>query len=87
MTQAGLDQVNSPDNASANSMQQAFETVECTLKAENWFFETVRKELQKVAPLSEFPTITGSNGHDYMLHLTQFLFFLNALDCRSTPCS
>ncbi len=26
-------------------------------------------------------TITGSNGHDYLLHLTQFLFFLQALDC------
>lgn len=81
MTQAGLEQLNSPENSGANSMHQAFETVECTLKAENWFFETVRKELEKVAPLSEFPTITGSNGHDYMLHLTQFLFFLNALDC------
>ena len=81
MTQAGLDQLDTTENAGADSVRQAFETVECALKAENWFFETIRKELQKVAPLSEFPTVTGSNGHDYMLHLTQFLFFLNALDC------
>lgn len=81
MTQAGLDQANNSDNASENSARLAFETVECALRAENWFFETVRKELKKTAPLSEFPTITGSNGHDYVLHLTQFLFFLKALDC------
>lgn len=81
MTQVGLDQANSTDSTSADNARLAFETVECALRAENWFFETVRKELTKVAPLSEFPTVTGSNGHDYVLHLTQFLFFLNALDC------
>ncbi len=64
-----------------DSVQLAFETVECTLRAENWFFETVRKELAKTADLSDFPTIMGSNGHDYLLHFTQFMFFLKALDC------
>lgn len=66
---------------SEDSVRLAFETVEATLRAENWFFETVRNELSKAAPLSEFPTIMGANGHDYLLHFTQFLFFLKALDC------
>lgn len=65
----------------ANTLVAAFETVEASLRAENWFFETVRAELQKAGPLSEFPTITGANGHDYLLHFTQFMFFLRALDC------
>ena len=64
-----------------DSMLRAFETVEASLRAENWFFETVRTKLEETAPLSEFPTIMGSNGHDYLLHFTQFLFFLKALDC------
>lgn len=64
-----------------DSVRLAFETVEATLRAENWFFETVRAELSKVAPLSDFPTVMGANGHDYLLHFTQFLFFLKALDC------
>ncbi|MEM9581668.1 MAG: hypothetical protein AAGA08_00980 [Pseudomonadota bacterium] len=63
------------------SIVRAFETVEASLRAENWFFETIRKKLEETAPLSEFPTIMGSNGHDYLLHFTQFLFFLKALDC------
>lgn len=66
---------------SGDSVRLAFETVECTLRAENWFFETVRKELAKSADLSDFPTIMGSNGYDYLLHFTQFIFFLKALDC------
>ncbi len=65
----------------ADSMQLAFQTVEASLRAENWFFETVRAELAKTAPLTDFPTIMGANGHDYLLHFTQFLFFLKALDC------
>ena len=64
-----------------DSVQLAFATVECTLQAEAWFFETVRAELAKTAGLSEFPTIMGPNGHDYLMHFTQFLFFLRALDC------
>ncbi len=79
MTTAGLmdmDREHSPD-----SLARAFRTVEASLIAENWFFDRVREELQKTAPLSEFPTISGTNGHDYLLHFTQFLFFLRALDC------
>ena len=68
-------------SATEDSVRLAFETVEATLRAENWFFETVRAELAKTAPLSDFPTVMGSNGHDYLLHFTQFLFFLKALDC------
>lgn len=64
-----------------DSVRLAFETVEATLRAENWFFETVRAKLAETAPLSDFPTVMGSSGHDYLLHFTQFLFFLKALDC------
>lgn len=67
--------------ASQDTVRLAFETVEASLRAENWFFETVRAELSKTAPLSDFPTVMGANGHDYLLHFTQFLFFLKALDC------
>lgn len=67
--------------ATVDGVRLAFETVEATLRAENWFFETVRAELAKAAPLSDFPTVMGANGHDYLLHFTQFLFFLKALDC------
>ena len=65
-----------PDN-----LARAFATIEASLRTEDWFFQTVRNELEKTAPLSEYPTIMGSNGHDYLLHFTQFLFFLRALDC------
>ena len=67
--------------ASEDTVALAFQTVEATLRSENWFFETVRAELAKTAPLSDFPTVMGANGHDYLLHFTQFLFFLKALDC------
>lgn len=79
LTEAVEDIPGSP--ASEDSMRLAFETVEASLRAENWFFETVRAELAKTAPLSDFPTVMGANGHDYLLHFTQFLFFLKALDC------
>jgi len=69
------------DAGPEDSVRLAFETVEATLRAENWFFETVRAKLAETAPLSDFPTVMGSNGHDYLLHFTQFLFFLKALDC------
>lgn len=67
--------------ASGVSLALAFQTVEASLRAEDWFFQTIRKALEDKAPLSDFPTIMGSNGHDYLLHFTQFLFFLRALDC------
>ncbi len=73
--------MNETDKKAQFSLLHAFETVEASLRTENWFFETVRAELQKTAPLSDFPTIMGSNGHDYLLHFTQFMFFLRALDC------
>jgi len=66
----------------AGQVELAFLTVEATLKAEDWFLETVRAELAKKAPLTDFETVTGPNGHDFLLHLTQFLFFLEALDCQ-----
>lgn len=71
----------SENDSAKDSMMRAFETVEASLRAENWFFETIRTKLEETAPLSDFPTITGANGHDYLLHFTQFLFFLKALDC------
>lgn len=69
------------DTSKTTQLVQAFETVEASLRAENWFFETVRARLAQSAPLTEFPTIMGPNGHDYLLHFTQFMFFLRALDC------
>jgi hypothetical protein len=62
---------------------RAFETVEASLRSEHWFFETVRRKLRETAPLEDFPTISGANGHDYLLQFTQFLFFLKALDCTN----
>jgi len=59
----------------------ALETVQAVLESEHWFFEAVRKELAKSAPLNEFPTVTSPNGMEYVLQLTRFLFFLRALDC------
>lgn len=64
-----------------DNLQRAFQTVEASLRAENWFLEKVRDKLEETAPLSSYPTISGTNGHDYLLHFTQFLFFLKALDC------
>lgn len=81
MTETGLQEDGTNKTSERDSLVRAFETVEASLRAENWFFETVRKKLEETAPLSEFPTIMGSNGHDYLLHFTQFLFFLKALDC------
>jgi hypothetical protein len=69
------------EQASVEQVRCAFETVHASLLAENWFLDTVRAELAKRAPLSSFPTVTSTNGHDYLLHFTQFLFFLKALDC------
>ena len=82
MTKAGSKELEAAqDSTGRESIQHAFLTVEASLRAENWFFETVRKKLAEAAPLNEFPTIMGSNGHNYLLHFTQFLFFLKALDC------
>lgn len=67
---------------SAAAVQLAFQTVESVLTAEDWFLETVRARLAEKAPLSDYETVTGPNGHDYLLHFTQFLFFLQALDCQ-----
>lgn len=64
-----------------DSLQRAFQTVDASLRTEDWFFQAVRNELEKTAPLTDYPTIMGSNGHDYLLHFAQFLFFLRALDC------
>lgn len=83
MTLAGRKELNDAPAPVGDSLRRAFETVESSLMAENWFLETVRAELMKTAPLTDFPTITGSSGHDYLLHLTQFLFFLQALDCTN----
>ena len=70
------------ERAAGNSgLGLAFETVEATLRAESWFLETVRAELSRAAPLDSFPTVMGPSGHDYLLHFTQFLFFLEALNC------
>lgn len=79
MNQAG--QQHETVQASGATLARAFQTVEAALVAEDWFFRTVRSELEKQAPLADFPTIMGSNGHDYLLHFAQFLFFLRALDC------
>lgn len=81
MIETGVQEDGTNKTPERDSLVRAFETVEASLRAENWFFETVRKKLEETAPLSEFPTIMGSNGHDYLLHFTQFLFFLKALDC------
>lgn len=81
LTQAGMDEAAHASASGADGLRLAFETVESALRAENWFLKKVRAELEKTAPLSEFPTVTGTNGHDYLFHFTQFLFFLNALDC------
>ena len=54
-----LNQAETP-TSSQDTTRLAFETVEATLRAENWFFETVRAELSKAAPLSDFPTVMGA---------------------------
>lgn len=83
MVEAGLSEAQGTDPDGRDSLKLAFDTVEIALRSENWFFETVRRKLEETASLSEFPTIMGANGHDYLLHFTQFLFFLKALDCTS----
>ncbi|OYX42603.1 MAG: hypothetical protein B7Z02_11455 [Rhodobacterales bacterium 32-67-9] len=83
MIEAGLTEAGGARGDGRESLKLAFDTVEIALRSENWFFETVRKKLEETAPLAEFPTIMGANGHDYLLHFTQFLFFLKALDCTS----
>lgn len=83
MSNAALDEMDDEQArpGGGDNLQRAFQTVEASLRAENWFLEKVRDKLEEVAPLSSYPTISGTNGHDYLLHFTQFLFFLRALDC------
>lgn len=83
MLEATVQEAKLAEAEGRDSLKIAFETVEASLRAENWFLETVRHRLEQTAPLSEFPTIMGANGHDYLLHFTQFIFFLKALDCTS----
>lgn len=71
-----------PAPPGAPDILRAMHTVEAVLVVEDWFFEKVRKELAKKAPLSDFKALSGANGHDHLLHFTQFLFFLEALECR-----
>lgn len=65
-------------------LMSAFATVQAALMADHMFFEAVRDELKKKAPLSDFPTISSPNGPDYLLEFTRFLFFLHALDCSDS---
>ena len=69
---------------SDEELARAFATVQATLMADHMFFEAVRGELRKKAPLSDFPTISSPNGPDYLLEFTRFLFFLKALDCSDS---
>ncbi len=69
---------------SDDDLISAFTTVQATLMADHMFFEAVREELKKKAPLSDFPTISSPNGPDYLLEFTRFLFFLKALDCSDS---
>ena len=63
-----------PAPPGAPDILRTMDTVEAVLVAENWFFEKVREELAKKAPLSDFEVLNGANGHDHLLHFTQFLF-------------
>lgn len=74
---------NSP--ASQADVHRAFLTVEAALRSEDWFLDAVRAELARKAPLTDYETVTSANGHDFLLHFTQFLFFLEALDCQDAP--
>ena len=65
-----------------------FETVEATRQGRQMCFSRpVRIRTREVTPpWSVIPnTVMGANGHDYLLHFTQFLFFLKALELALTP--
>lgn len=72
---------------------RALNTLEAQLQGEHWFLEQVRGTVRETlgfddpeAPLPEadFKTLVSKNGHDNLIHVAQFYFFLDALNC-TTP--
>lgn len=60
----------------------ALHTIENILSAEDHFIGVIRnKVLESANDPASSPTVFGKAGHDYLIHLAQFLFFLKALDC------
>lgn len=76
---------------SSEEMNKAVGVLEARLQGEDWFLDRVRGTvrshlgLEADAPLDRmrFETITTNIGHDYIIHVAQFYFFLRALNCQS----
>ncbi|MEE4188142.1 MAG: hypothetical protein V2I76_06810 [Roseobacter sp.] len=77
-----------PDKSSFLAMR----TLEAQLEGEHWFLERARTKLRATLglehdekiPTYEFETILTKNGHDSLIHIAQFYYFLSALNC-TTP--
>lgn len=67
----------------------AMRTLESQLEGEHWFLERVRATLRTTLrlpdnvplPAHRFKTLLTKNGHDSLIHVAQFYYFLSALSC------
>lgn len=70
----------------------AMNTLEAQLEAESWFLEEVRGSIRKKYGLAKdaelddelFKNLKSRGGHDNLIHIAQFFFFLETLNC-TTP--
>lgn len=69
----------------------ALKTLEAQLEGEHFFLESVRETIRSTRgiaedaplPIKDFKNLIARGGHDNLIHIAQFYFFLDALDCRT----
>jgi hypothetical protein len=68
----------------------ALKTLESQLEGEHWFLEQTRATIRQTIglenpeaplPVKDFKNLLTKTGHDNLIHIAQFYFFLNALNC------
>lgn len=74
-----------------NEALLALNTLESLLWGEDWFLDEVRKRIRihngleedAIIPPADYKTLLNKNGHDSLIHVAQFYFFLGALQCKT----
>lgn len=75
---------------SRDDVSGAMQLLEATLEGENWFLEEVRNQISRTDRTPEggldpaaYPNLSAKTGHNNLIQIAQFFFFLEALDCSS----
>ena len=88
---AGIMNTQPQDLEFAETSLLALKTLEAQLEGEHYFLETVRETIRSTRGLEEgatlpfvdFRNLIARGGHDNLIHIAQFYFFLETLECRT----